>query len=135
MGIAPERQMHAPFPRHMHCCFQDDVNFEIGEGVEELLRLLEEGRTLPADPRQVGRPKESAQAFLARMGRLRARYNAQFLKRKDWQASADPVNLLLATPTGLAARAHPRCRRSSASEMSNQYTSCAAVLAEEVLLP
>ena len=91
-----------PPPGLLHCCFQDDIDFEIGEGVEEFLRLLEEGRPLPADPRQAGRPKESARSFLARMGRLRARYNAQFLKRKDWQASAAPVSLLLATPTGPA---------------------------------
>ena len=88
--------------------------------MEEFLRLLEEGRPLPADPRQAGQPKESAQSFLARMGRLRARYNAQFLKRKDWQASADPVNLLLATLTGLAARTGPGCRCSCASKVGTQ---------------
>ena len=118
----------------MHCCFQDDIDFEIGEGVEEFLRLLEEGRPLPADPRQAGRPKESARSFLARMGRLRARYNAQFLKRKDWQASADPVSCLLATATGLPATACPSCMYSRASEMSTsglQRSWIAAVLPEE----
>lgn len=102
--------------------------------MEEFLRLLEEGRPLPEDPRQAGRPKESSRSFLARMGRLRARYNAQFLKRKDWQASADPVSCLLVTPTGLPARAGPSCRCSSASTMSTQrlqYMSHAAVLTEE----
>ena len=103
-----------PYPMHMCCCLQDDIDFEIGEGVEEFLRLLEEGKPLPEDPRQAGRPKESAQSFLARMGRLRARYNAQYLKRKDWQACADPVKLLPATPTGLAARACATCRCCSA---------------------
>lgn len=102
----------------MHCCLQDDIDFEIGEGVEEFLRLLEEGKALPADPRQAGRPKESARSFLARMCRMQARYNAQFLKRKDWQASTDPVGLPLATPTGLAARACISCRCSSAREMA-----------------
>ena len=115
----------------MRCWLQDDIDFEIGEGVEEFLKLLEEGKPLPADPRQAGRPKESAQSFLARMGRLQARYNAQFLKRKDWQASADPVSLLPATPTGCAARTCPSCRCSSASKISTQglhYSSDAAVL-------
>ena len=55
------------------------------KGVEEMLQLLEAGKPLPPDPRQIGRPKESAQSFLRRMDALQARYDAQFLKRKDWQ--------------------------------------------------
>ena len=50
-----------------------------------MLQLLEAGQPLPPDPRQMGRPKESAQSFLRRMDKLQARYDAQFLKRKDWQ--------------------------------------------------
>ena len=75
------------------CCpqiesrIQDDILFEPGEGVEEFLQLLEAGKPLPPDPRQIGRPKESAQSFLGRMDRMQARYEAQFLKRKDWQVS------------------------------------------------
>ena len=50
-----------------------------------MLQLLEAGQPLPPDPRQMGRPKESAQSFLRRMDKLQARYDAQFFKRKDWQ--------------------------------------------------
>ncbi len=72
-------------------CIQDDIIFEPGEGVEEYLQLLEAGKPLPPSPREVGRPKESAQSFLRRMDKLQARYNAQFLKRKDWQVRLSQV--------------------------------------------
>ena len=72
-------------------CIQDDMPFEPGEGVEEFLQLLEAGKPLPPDPRQLGRPKESAQSFLRRMDALQARFDAQFLKRKDWQVWATPM--------------------------------------------
>jgi hypothetical protein len=55
--------------------------------VEEYLQLLEAGKPLPPSPRESGRPKESARSFLARMDALQARYDAQFLKYKDLEAS------------------------------------------------
>ena len=61
-----------------------------------MLQLLEAGKPLPPDPGQIGRPKESAQSFLRRMDALQARYDAQFLKRKDWQVylSSTPCIML-----------------------------------------
>lgn len=53
--------------------------------MEDFLQLLEEGKPLPPNPRELGRRKESAQSFLTRMDKLQARYDAQFLKRKDWR--------------------------------------------------
>jgi hypothetical protein len=55
--------------------------------VEEYLQLLEAGKPLPPNPRAAGRPKESARSFLARMDALQSRFDAQFLKRKDWQVN------------------------------------------------
>ena len=53
--------------------------------MEEFLALLEAGERLPPDPREAGRPKEDAADFVARMQELAARYEAQFLKRDEWQ--------------------------------------------------
>lgn len=75
-------------------CIQDDIPFEPGEGVEEFLQLLEAGKPLPPDAQQIGRPKESAQSFLRRMDALQARYDAQFLKRKDWQVLGQALDLI-----------------------------------------
>ena len=71
--------------RDLHKLWQDDIPFEPGEGVEEYLQLLEAGKPLPPNSREAGRPKESARSFLARMDALQARFDAQFLRRKDWQ--------------------------------------------------
>ena len=50
-----------------------------------MLETLADGGDMPPDPRLQGVPTESAESFRARMRKLNARYNAQFLKRKDWQ--------------------------------------------------
>lgn len=59
--------------------------------MEEFLALLEAGQRLPASPREAGRPREDAEAFVARMAKLVARYEAQFLKRSEWQVGCSPV--------------------------------------------
>lgn len=51
--------------------------------VEEGLAILESGQRLPPNPREAGRPREDGRAFRARMDKLRARYEAQFLKRSQ----------------------------------------------------
>ena len=63
---------------------QDNEEVEVSPRVEEFLALLEAGEQLPPDPREAGRPREDAVAFVARMGELVARYEAQFLKRDEW---------------------------------------------------
>ena len=92
--------------RDLHKLWQDDIPFEPGEGVEEYLQLLEAGKPLPPSPREAGRPKESARSFLARMDALQARFDAQFLKRKDWQVNSTLILLcaLRLLSSGVAAQ-------------------------------
>ena len=47
--------------------------------------MLEAGRKLPPDPREAGRRREPAERFVARMAKVVARYEAQHLKRAEWQ--------------------------------------------------
>ncbi len=53
--------------------------------VEAMLALLESGQSLPPDPREAGIVRESAAAFKARLNKIVARYESQFLKRREWQ--------------------------------------------------
>lgn len=64
---------------------QDEQEFEMGAGVEEALEVLADGGKLPPDPRLAGKVPESAESFRERMRKMTARFEAQFLKRKDWE--------------------------------------------------
>ena len=64
---------------------QDEKQFQVGEGVEEALEILADGGKLPPDPRLEGKVPESAESFRTRMRKMTARYESQFLKRKDWE--------------------------------------------------
>lgn len=64
---------------------QDDVEIEPSPDVEAMLALLESGQPLPPDPREAGIERESAAAFTARLDKIVARYESQFLKRHEWQ--------------------------------------------------
>lgn len=66
-------------------CLQDDEEFVAGEGVDELIELLESGRPMPPDPEYEGLQPETAAAFTARIDKLKAAYEAQFLDRKNWK--------------------------------------------------
>lgn len=52
------------------------------------MATLEAGRKLPPDPREAGRPREPAERFVARMAKIVARYEAQHLKRAEWQVQS-----------------------------------------------
>lgn len=54
-----------------------------------MLAHLESGRPLPPDPREAGTTREPAAAFTARLKKIVARYEAQFLKRKEWQVGVE----------------------------------------------
>ena len=64
---------------------QDEEPLVPDDEVEEALAILESGRQLPPNPREAGVPRESAESFVARMHKIKARYEAQFLKRKEWE--------------------------------------------------
>ena len=58
--------------------------------VESMLALLESGRPLPPDPREAGTTREDAASFTARLDKIVARYESQFLKRHEWQVGPAP---------------------------------------------
>lgn len=64
---------------------QDEEEFIPGEGVDELVASLEAGNPLPPDPEYEGLTPESHEEFTARMNKLAAAYEAQFLDQKDWK--------------------------------------------------
>jgi hypothetical protein len=68
---------------------------EARPGVERFLALLEAGQALPPDPREAGKTREDAAAFVARMERIVARYEAQHLKRAEWQVGTNGLLLCL----------------------------------------
>ncbi len=53
--------------------------------VEAMLALLESGQPLPPDPREANTTREDAAAFTARLDKIVARYESQFLKRHEWR--------------------------------------------------
>lgn len=63
--------------------------------VESMLALLESGRPLPPDPREAGTTREDAASFTARLDKIVARYESQFLKRHEWQVGPAPEFALL----------------------------------------
>lgn len=67
---------------------QDNRRLQASVGVERFLGLLEAGRALPPDPREAGTTREDAAAFVARMHKIVARYEAQHLKRSEWQVGS-----------------------------------------------
>ena len=89
-----EKFLHlgTPLADMQWCMVQDNEQFEVSPRVDEFLALLEAGERLPPDPREVGRPKEDAAAFVSRMEDLVARYEAQFLKRDEWKVPLFPLH-------------------------------------------
>ena len=73
---------------------QDDVKIEQSGDVEAMLALLESGQPLPPDPREAGTTREDAASFTARLDKIVARYESQFLKRKEWRVGPYPSNSL-----------------------------------------
>ncbi|CAL8463617.1 g3151 [Coccomyxa elongata] len=69
----------------------DDVEIEPSPDVEAMLALLESGQPLPPDPREAGIARESAAAFTARLDKIVARYESQFLKRHEWQITTKEI--------------------------------------------
>ena len=59
--------------------------FVAGKGVDEFLELLKSGQPLPPDPNVAGIQAEGREEFVERMRKLKARYEAQFLDRKNWE--------------------------------------------------
>ncbi len=69
---------------------QDAKKAQMAAEVEAALAILESGQRLPPSPREAGRVPEDGPAFKARMEKLKARYEAQFLKRSEWKVIAAP---------------------------------------------
>lgn len=56
-----------------------------GNGVQEIIDVLESGQPLPSDPEYEGLTVESSGDFIARIEKLKHAYEAQFLDRRDWK--------------------------------------------------
>ncbi|KAL0041874.1 hypothetical protein WJX79_007511 [Trebouxia sp. C0005] len=67
----------------------DNIEFEPGHGVEDMLRMLEEGGALPDIEGLM--EAEDAQEFQMRVQKLVDRYEAQFLKKKDRKISTEEI--------------------------------------------
>ncbi|KAL0047598.1 hypothetical protein WJX82_007469 [Trebouxia sp. C0006] len=67
----------------------DNTDFEPGHGVEDMLRMLEEGGALPDIEGLM--EAENAQEFQLRVQKLVDRYEAQFLKKKDRKISTEEI--------------------------------------------
>lgn len=57
----------------------------MGEGVDEMVARLESGLPLPPDPNQADVVPETSEEYKARIDKLKAAFDAQFLPKKDWQ--------------------------------------------------
>ncbi|DBA83865.1 hypothetical protein WJX77_008005 [Trebouxia sp. C0004] len=67
----------------------DKIEFEPGHGVEDMLRMLEEGGALPDIEGLM--EAENAQEFQTRVQKLVDRYEAQFLKKKERKISTEEI--------------------------------------------
>ena len=72
-------------PEDYVTCLKDDEEFEVGEGVDEMVQRLESGLNLPPDPRQEGLVPETSEEYIVRIEQLKAAFEASYLPKKDWE--------------------------------------------------